>query len=202
MTRISFDATTALARVTISLHPPPKEWPKVRLLKSINFAYMAEEDRVLAAINPGDAEAWSCWLTRRLVLALLERATEFLTSTSALIRQAPADVRGEFVTFEREAAIVMTATAMSKTPADVLKMSATAAELAEQLTISSRAGHFRVELRGGSGGGAAGLLTRAELQRFLQMLQTEVARGGWLDIPVKSSAAPITGETNQKPVRH
>src|ERR1700694_4153170 len=54
----------------------------VRALKSVNFSYVAEEDRVLAAINPGDPEAWSCWLTRRLVLALLERAAEFLASTS------------------------------------------------------------------------------------------------------------------------
>ena len=35
-------------------------------LRSITFAYRAREDRVLAAVNLGQAEAWSCWLTRRL----------------------------------------------------------------------------------------------------------------------------------------
>jgi hypothetical protein len=173
-----------------------------RALKSVNFSYVAEEDRVLAAINPGDPEAWSCWLTRRLVLALLERAAEFLASTSHLMQQAPANVRGELVTFEREVAMAKTARAMSVTPAVVLKASARAAELAVRLTISSQADSFRVELQGERGGGAAGLFARAELQRFLQMLQDEVAKAGWFGTAATSSAAPAAEETGPKPVRH
>ena len=91
-----------------------------------------------------------------------------------------------------------TAKAMSNTPADVIKTRASAAELAERLTISSQGDSFRVELRGERGGGAAGLFTRAELQRILQMLQAEVAKADWLDTP----AAPVTGEPGPKPVRH
>lgn len=174
----------------------------MRALKSVNFSYVAQEDRVLAAINPGNAEAWSCWLTRRLVLALLERAADFLATTSTLVRQAPADLRGELVTFEREAAIAMTAKAMSRTPAHVLKASATAAELAERLTISSQANGFRLELHGGNGGGAAGLLARAELQRFLQMLHAEVTKAGWLDSPAKLSTTAAPEIAGQRPVRH
>jgi hypothetical protein len=173
----------------------------MRPLKSVNFTYVTREDRVLATINPGDSEAWSCWLTMRLVLSLLERAAEFLASTSALVRQAPTDVRGELVTFEREAAAAMTAKAMSNTLPNILKASATVAELAELLTISSRADGFRVELRGEKGGGAAGLLARAELQRFLQMLQAEVARAGWLGMPAKSSTVAAENII-LKPVRH
>jgi hypothetical protein len=174
----------------------------VRVLKSVNFSYVAAEDRVLAAINPGDPEAWSCWLTRRLVLTLLDRAAEFLASTSTLMQQVPADVRGELVTFEFEAAMASTAKAMSNTPATVLQTSASIAELAERLTISSQAGSFRVQLRGERGGGAAGLFARAELQRFLQMLQAEVVKAGWFGVPAKSSGALATGETGPKPVRH
>ena len=59
----------------------------VRVLKSINFSCVAAEDRILAAINPGVPEAWSCWLTRRLVLALLDRTSEFLASTSPVVQQ-------------------------------------------------------------------------------------------------------------------
>ena len=143
----------------------------IRALKSVNFSYVPEQDRVLAAINPGHPEAWSCWLTRRLILALLERAAGFLASTSPVVRQAPANVRAEVVTFEREVAMAKTTKAMSATPPDVLKASARAAELAVRLTISSLTNGFRVELQG-EAGGAAGLFTRAELQRFLQMLQT------------------------------
>jgi hypothetical protein len=174
----------------------------VRVLKSVNFSYVAEEDRVLAAINPGNPEAWSCWLTRRLVLALLEPAAEFIASTSNLIKQAPADVRGELVTFEREASMASTAKAMSRTPADVIKTSASAAELGVRLSISRQADSFRVELRGEKGDGAAGLFTRAELQRFLQMLQAEVAKAGWFGTSANSSVATATKETGPKPVRH
>jgi hypothetical protein len=174
----------------------------VRVLTSVAFNYETREDRVLAAINPGHPEAWSCWLTRRLVLALLERAAKFLASTSALAQRAPADFRGELVTFERDAAMATTAKALTPTPPAVFKSSATAAELAERLTISSQGDSFRVELHGEKGGGAAGMLARAELQRILQMLQAEVAKAGWLDTPVKSPAAPATEETGPKPVRH
>jgi hypothetical protein len=110
----------------------------VQVLKSVNFSYVPREDRVLAAVNPGDPEAWSCWLTRRLVLALLDRATEFLVSTSALVHQVPAEVRGELITFEREAAMASTAKAMSQTPADVLQKSANAAELEHIPPASNR----------------------------------------------------------------
>jgi hypothetical protein len=173
-----------------------------RVLKSINFSYVAAEDRILAAVNPGGPEAWSCWLTRRLVLALLERTSEFLASTSPLVQQVPAAVRGELATFEREAAMASTARAMSTTPPDVIKASKTAAELAEGLKISSQPNGFRVELQGEKGIGAAGFLTRAELQRFLQMLQAEVANASWFAAPDKASAATTIEAAGPKPVRH
>ena len=174
----------------------------VRVLKSINFSYVPAEDRILAAINPGGAEAWSCWLTRRLVLALLDRTSEFLASTSPLVQQVPAAVRGELATFEREAAMASTAKSMSTTPADVLKASGSAAELSGGLKISSQADGFRVELQGEKGIGAAGLLTRAELQRLLQMLQAEAANARWFAAPDKSSAGTASEAAGPKPVRH
>jgi hypothetical protein len=174
----------------------------VRKLTSITFIYQVKEDRVLAAINAGHADAWSCWLTRRLVLALLERAGEFVASTSALAQRAPASFRGEFVAFEREAAIATTAKAMTKTPDDVLKSSATAAELAERVTISNQKDSFRLDLLGESGEGAAGVLTRAEMQRVLQMLQTVVAKAGWLAEPTKTQAPSTSAVPDPKAFRN
>lgn len=174
----------------------------MRVLTSVTFVYDTREDRILAAINAGRPEAWSCWLTRRLALALLERAAEYVSSTSALAQRAPADMRGEFVAFERDAAIATTAGAMSNTPADVLKSSTTGAELAERLTISNQGDRFRLELHGQSGGGAGGAPTRAEFQRMLQMLQAEVAKAGWLAMPAKSQPTPATDATAPKPIRH
>jgi hypothetical protein len=173
----------------------------VRVLTTVAFVYEKREDRILAAINAGRTEAWSCWLTRRVTLALLERAPEFLASTSALAQRAPSELRSELVAFERDAAIASTARAMSKTPEDVIESSATAAELAERVTISITQGRFQLELRGQSEGGAAGLLTRVELQRILQMLQAEVGKAGWLATPAPSPA-PATTATKVRPSRH
>jgi hypothetical protein len=180
------------------LHFQPRHTSMLRVLKTIAFVYAPREDRIAAAINAGHAEAWSCWLTRRLALTVLERATEYVAHTSDLAQHAPAGLRGEAIAFEREAAIAKTAPAMSVTSPEVLKSSASAAELAELLTISRERDAFRFELRGQSGQGATGTLNRDELQRVLQMLHAVVARSNWLAVPSVSVAAP--GET--KPARH
>ena len=174
----------------------------VRVLTSVTFVYDTREDRILTAVNASHSEAWSCWLTRRLALALLERTAEYLSSTSALAQRAPADFRGECVAFERDAAIAKTAGAMSNTPADVLKSSATGAELAGRLTISNQGDRIRLELHGQSGGGAVGAPTRPEFQRILQMLQAEVVKAGWLATPVKFQPSPATDAIAPKPFRH
>src|ERR1019366_2469199 len=93
-----------------------EEWLKVKVLKSITFVYEAREDRVLAAINSGKPEAWSCWLTRRLALVLLKRAVNLLASTSALVQRAPADIRGELIAFERDAGKAKPEKAMDPPP--------------------------------------------------------------------------------------
>ena len=174
----------------------------MRVLKTITFRYDPREDRILAGINLGHSEAWSSWLTRRLVLALLERAPEFIASTSVLAKQAPAAVRGELVAFERDAAIAKTAKAMTPTPTDALKTSTTTADLAKQLTISSQGDRFRMELQGESGHGAVAMLARAELQRIFQMLETEVAKAAWLGAPVKPPDVTVAEKNTPKPVRH
>jgi hypothetical protein len=91
---------------------------------------------------------------------------------------------------------------MSTTPPNVLKTSGATAELVERLTISSQGQHFRMELHGENGVGAAGVVARVELQRILQMLQAEVVKAQWLGTAVKSPAAPAVEETGPKPARH
>ena len=110
-------------------------------------------------------------------------------------------MRREFVAFEREAAMVSTAKAMSKTAPEVLKSSANNAELADRVTISQHGkSGFKFELLGQSGEGAAGVLTRAEMQRVLQMLASIVAQAGWIAAP--RQAAPAAAASAPKPVRH
>jgi hypothetical protein len=175
----------------------------LRTLTTVTFVYDPREDRIAAAINAGRPEAWSCWLTRRLALALLERASGYLSKTSDLAQQAPAEMRREFAAFEREAAMVSTAGAMTKTAPEILRSSADAAELADRLTISRHTkGGFKFELQGHSGEGAAGLLTRAEMQRMLQMLRAVVTKAGWVAPPQRPQAASPTAANAPKPVRH
>ena len=166
------------------------------VLSSIAISYDSKEDRVLAVINPGRAETWSCWLTRRLVLALLERVPQFLAGTSPLAQRGPGEYRGELVAFEREAALTTTAKAMRATPSEVLKTGATAAELAERLTVAGQGDGFRFELHGYGGGGATGVMTRAELQRVLRMLEVAVQNAGWV------SPAPTPAAASGRPVAH
>ena len=108
--------------------------------KSITFSYRPLEDRVLAAVNLGKSDAWSCWLTRRLSLAVLERADTFLARTSLLAKRAGPTYKGELVAFEQNAAMAATERAVSPTPRDVLDTCATGAELAIELTMTAKGG--------------------------------------------------------------
>ena len=173
----------------------------LRALKTVTFLYVPQEDRIAGAINAGHPDAWSCWLTRRLSLAVLERATEYMANTSNLAQRAPAELRGEAIAFEREAAIAKTAPAMSQTPPEILKSSTAGAELADRLTISREQDVFRLELRGQSGNGA-GVVKREELQRILQMLHSVVTQAGWLAAPGAAGPAAAAVQSDHKPARH
>jgi hypothetical protein len=70
------------------------------------------------------------------------------------------------------------------------------------VTISNQKDSFRLDLLGESGAGASGVLTRAEMQRVLQMLQTVVAKAGWLAEPTKSQAPPTADSIGPKPFRN
>ena len=108
-----------------------------RALKSVTFVYVPREDRILAAINAGHPDAWSCWLTRRLALAVLERTADYLASSSNLAQRAPADFRSEMIAFERDAAIAKTAKRdVGHAAGRAAHRPRAAAELAERLTIS------------------------------------------------------------------
>jgi hypothetical protein len=172
----------------------------LRILRTITFVYAPREDRIAAVINAGCTDAWSCWLTRRLALAVLQRATHYVDDTSGLAQRTPAGLRGEALTFEREAAIAKTASAMSRTPSEILKSSTVGAELAEQLTISRKPHAFQLELRSQNGQGVAGTMNRDELQRVLQMLHAVVDESGWLGMPDAAISSVTPAEA--KPTRH
>src|SRR5690349_24771572 len=121
----------------------------LRALKTVTFLYVLQEDRIAGAINAGHPDAWSCWLTRRLALAVLERATDYVDNTSNLAQRAPAELRGEAIAFERDAAVAKTAPAMSETPPEIPTSSTAGADLAARVTISREPESLRFSLRGG-----------------------------------------------------
>lgn len=172
-------------------------------LKSVAFSYDPREDRILAAINAGGADAWSCWLTRRMVLALLERVPPAIARTSGATRKAPAEFRGELIAFERDAALAKTAKSLTRTETAVVAKTAASAELADRLGISRQGRGFRLDFCGAQGGGAAGLIQRAELQRILQMLEEEAVKANWHSAGIKPPPTPQGSEESRaKPVRH
>ena len=161
----------------------------MQVLTSVSFTYVMQQDRVLAVVNPGTPAAWSCWLTRRVALALLEQAAGLLAKTSPLARRAPPESRQQVVAFEHQAAMTQTAGSVRAVPANSLQASAARAELVERLSITNQGEKFRLELHGLAGGAAAGVVRRAVLQRMLQMLQDEVTKAGWAN-GAETAAAP------------
>jgi hypothetical protein len=157
----------------------------VKSLKTITLMYAPREDRILAAINHGTPNGWACWVTRRLAVMLLEHAAALLAKTSVLAQRAPADIRGQMVEFERDAAMAETARAMGSTPPGVYSASNAAAELLERIDIVPKADRFELTLRGLTGSGVTGVVARVELERILQMLKAEVDKAGWLGAPAK-----------------
>lgn len=174
----------------------------LRALTTITFAYDPREDRVLAAVNLGLPEPWSCWLTRRMVLALLDRALEFVASTSTLVQRTAAPHRPQVAAFEREAAIARTAPAMSRPAPEALKATATSTELMQKVNLTQQGERFHLEFLGNAGGGANAVVTPAELQRILQMLQAEVVKAGWAATRAPAPASASSEQPAPKPVRH
>jgi hypothetical protein len=172
----------------------------VKTLRTISFSYQPREDRILAAINASSPEAWACWITRRVALLLLEKGTDVLANASTLVRRAPAHIRGELASFEREAAIANTAIAMSPTPSTVATDNRNSAALLEKVTVSHQGQAFRLELIGETGEGAAAMLTPPELQRILLMLQTEAVKAKWIGASFASLTTPQESQTT--PARH
>ena len=171
------------------------------VLKTITFAYRALEDRVLAAVNLGHPDAWSCWLTRRLSLALLERAGKLLVEQfsarkscgSRLPRRAcrirtgcgnGGDRQGN-VTNSAGCAQCVGARCRARREAD---------NHPARRTFAHRAG------RRPRWHHDTGLLLRADFQRILRMLEAEVLRGKW--VMVTEAPGPAQQTDAPKPARH
>jgi hypothetical protein len=138
-----------------------------------------------------------------LALSLLDNGEKFLTKTSTLVQRAAPEARREVAAFEREAAVANTAPAMSVTPPEILKMTVAAAELVHQVTLSQQGERMRMELHGVAGGGSEAGLTRAELQRILEMLHVEVGKAAWTAAPaVGAPTTPLGEVAAPKPARH
>jgi hypothetical protein len=156
----------------------PVEQP-MRELRALTLAYEAVQDRILAVVNPGGLDSWSFWLTRSLVFQLLSRLPPALAATSPIAKQAPVEYHQELVAFEREAALASTQGAMSHTDHSVLRANVPSAELAVSLSLADLGQAVRLEIRGERSNQAAGVLSRADLRRVLDMLEQEVNKAAW-----------------------
>ena len=157
-------------------------------INALALAYDGVQDRILAVVNPGGLDTWSCWLTRRIVLEMLAKVPGTLGDSSSKARQAPVEYRAEVEAFEKEAALAQTARAVSTTEGTVMRRHAPVAELVVLVTLKPHGERFRVGLEGDRGNKAVGIMSRPDLQRVLHMLDAEVRKAAWCAEP--PAAAP------------
>src|SRR4051794_28255599 len=99
-------------------------------INALALAYDGVQDRVLAVVNPGGLDTWSCWLTRRIALEMLVKMPPALAASSSRAQQAAGEYRAEVAALEKEAALAETAPAVSPTAPPTLQQQAPLAELA------------------------------------------------------------------------
>jgi hypothetical protein len=165
--------------------------------QTLTLSYDPREDRILAAVNVSQPDHWSCWLTRRLTLAVLEQTPAYLTQTSPLTQKTPIDYRSDLIQFEHQAAMAQTAPALSRTDNEVVRTVAVEAALAERLSLHSIPNGFVFELVDIHGQTRQIGMERAHLQRVLHMIADEAARAGWIAPAAPAAAEP--GGAHPKP---
>ena len=180
---------------------PPSDGEPLTQLKTIGFVYDTREDRIRAAVNGSGPDSWSCWITRRLSLAWLAKAGDFLVTTSPLAQRAAPEHRGDLATFEHDAAMAQTARAMTPTPPEVIETAPADTALLDKVTWTPRGERYQFELVDNRGTNAVGALTRPELQRIMQMLQEVVAKAGWAQ-PTPTQQSTVDQAAPPSPVRH
>lgn len=158
-------------------------------LNTVTPRYDAAEDRILLAINAGAEDAWACWMTRRMTLGALSQLNQYLDKTSTFAARTPLEYRSEVNAMERAAAVATTRGALSQTSNEQLTSVAAHGELASELNLTPQGDKFVFDIRGGQGGHARGLVSRAELQTILLLIEQEALKSGWLAPPAPPAPA-------------
>lgn len=100
--------------------------------------------------------------------------------------------------------MAQTAQAMSPTPREIIAPPTTThtAELAQTVTMTKRGERYQVDIRGEGGGGVTGMLTRAELQRIMQMLHEVSVKAAWPAAAAPAQPAPAVEPAPAPSSRH
>jgi hypothetical protein len=167
-------------------------------LKSVTPRYDPVEDRMMLAINAGQQDVWGCWMTRRMAFGVLGRLNQYLDQTSTMAARTPLEYRSEVVAMERQVAVAKTQKTMSRVPGEQLATAAAGGELATELTLTPQDGGYLLLLKGREGGQAQGVVSRAELQTILLMIDQEVSRAGWREGPAPAAPQPDRNETKRR----
>lgn len=166
------------------------------LLESITLRYNPDEDRILAVVNAGAANAKGYWLTRRMALNMIDAVIPYLERLSPVASKTPLEHRSELATMEREVAIASTQQSVSRTPDDIVANVAGEAELAREVTIAVEGEALRLIIRGRGGSDSTGVWARVLVQRIIHELEQQVAQAGWR-APVQSQ--PVEAVQTRRP---
>ena len=148
-------------------------------LESITLRYNPDEDRILAVVNAGAANAKGYWLTRRMALNVIDALIPYMERLSPVASKTPLEHRSELATMEREVAIASTQQSVSSTPDDIVADVAGKAELAREVTVAVEGEGIRLILRGRGGSESAGVWARILVQRIIHELEQQVMHAGW-----------------------
>ncbi len=148
-------------------------------LESITLRYDPDEDRVLAVVNAGTANAKGYWLTRRMALNAIDAIIPYMERLSPVASKTPIEHRSELATMEREVAIASTQQSVSQTPDSIVANVAVEAELAREITIAVEGEGLRLIIRGRGGSESTGVWARVLVQRIIHELEQQVAHAGW-----------------------
>jgi hypothetical protein len=125
-----------------------------------------------------------------------------LTSRSALARRGTADIKRDLVAFEREADLAKTAKSVRPTPRETLTAARTGGDLVCEVSMRLVGDRYRLELKGETGDGAVASIGRADLQRIVDLLRTEIGRAEWLTASASASPKPVPLQPAPPASRH
>jgi hypothetical protein len=173
----------------------------MRKIAAIAPRYSPTEDRVELVINAGREDRWTFWVTRRLVLGMLDKVNQHLEQTSSAMARTPTEHRKEMAVMEKQMALQQMRGAIKPLIPPATGTPVVVGSLAKALRLRAHPKGFLVEILAMDGDQARGLVSRQELQTILMLMEKEARKGGWIIGKGSSSAGNEESDSPRSPAK-